>query len=330
MPRDEALSAVTDKQQTLDLASRLGVPVPATRLVHTVDQAVAAAPELGWPMVLKPQVSRLYRDQSRVEAFTVSYANDERRLVSEMSRLEGKCPVLLQEFYNGSGQGVELLMHEGRPLAAFQHRRLREVPITGGASSLRESVPLDPVLYEHSVALLAELRWTGLAMVEFKVAAAGPKLMEINGRVWGSLPLAVLSGMDFPSRWAELCMSGPPPQGPPDTEYRLGVRARNMELEMVWLGSVLFGRRRYPFLPAPRRWQSAAMLGQLFHPGYKFDVLSFDDPWPALAKAVKIVAKILHKSNPAHRTAGRAAPQAASTAVTPPGAELVESAAQRQ
>jgi predicted ATP-grasp superfamily ATP-dependent carboligase len=296
MPSPAALSAVTDKLQTIELARRLGVPIPATRLVRTVQEALDAAPELGWPMVLKPQVSRLYRDRARVEAFTVSYANDPDRLAREMARLEGKCLVLLQEFYCGSGQGVELLMHEGRPLAAFQHRRLREVPITGGASALRESVPLDPWLYDHSVALLAELRWTGLAMVEFKVGPTGPKLMEINGRIWGSLPLAVLSGMDFPARWAELCLQGPPPEGPPETTYRLGVRARNMELELVWLASTLFGRRRYPFLPAPRRRQAAAMLAQLLHPGYKFDVLSLEDPSPALAKAFKIVTRLASKS----------------------------------
>ena len=63
--------------------------------------------------------------------------------------------------------------------------------MTGGASSYRESVALDARLLEDSVRLLQALRWTGLAMVEFKVGADGYHLMEINGRVWGSLPLAV-------------------------------------------------------------------------------------------------------------------------------------------
>ena len=87
----------------------------------------------------------------------------------------------------GDGIGVELLMDHGRPLAAFQHRRIQEVPPTGGASALRESVELDPDLYDHAVALLRELGWTGLAMVEFRRGADGVgNLMEINGRVWGS------------------------------------------------------------------------------------------------------------------------------------------------
>ncbi len=70
-------------------------------------------------------------------------------------------------------------------------------------------------------------------MVEFKVGPGGPHLMEINGRIWGSLPLAVFSGMDFPARLADLLLNGPPSPLPaaPDTDYRVGVKARNLEKE---------------------------------------------------------------------------------------------------
>src|SRR5207302_298489 len=57
---------------------------------------------------------------------------------------------------------------------------------------------------DYAVKLLEALDWTGLAMVEFKVGADGVRLMEINGRIWGSLPLAVRSGVDFPAMLAEL------------------------------------------------------------------------------------------------------------------------------
>ena len=59
-----------------------------------------------------------------------------------MEQFVGRCAVLLQEYGPGEAHGVELLLVDGRPLAAFQHRRIHEVPLTGGASSLRESVPL--------------------------------------------------------------------------------------------------------------------------------------------------------------------------------------------
>jgi len=176
-------------------------------------------------------------------------------------------------------------------LAAFQHKRLREVPVNGGASAFRESVPLDTELYRHSVRMLEALNWTGLAMVEFKVGAEGPKLMEINGRVWGSLPLAVRSGMDFPARLAELYLYGPPAEPATESRYRVGVRARNLELDMVWIASVLRGKRRYPFLAMPSRREGMAALLGLLNPAYKFDILSLDDPRPGLAEIIKIVGK---------------------------------------
>jgi predicted ATP-grasp superfamily ATP-dependent carboligase len=208
--------------------------------------------------------------------------------------------VLLQQYVRGEGHGIELLASEGRPLAAFQHRRLREVPITGGASSFRESVPLDPDLLEASTRLLEALKWTGLAMVEFRVGPDGAHLMEVNGRIWGSLPLAVRAGMDFPARMAELFVDGPPPPGPVETGYRVGVRSRNLSLDVVWIASTLRPRRRYPYLETPsRRAAVAAALG-LLRPGDGYDLLEADDPRPQLAELRGLAAKVREKLSNGH------------------------------
>ena len=293
LPDADALELVTNKHKTFELAQRLGVPTPRTVLVQTAAEADDQVQALQWPVVLKPQASRLYREYVAIEAYTVSYAENRDQLATQMRRFEGRCPVLLQEYCPGAGHGVELLLYHGQPLAAFQHKRLREVPLTGGASSFRESVPLDPELYEYSVRLLKELKWTGLAMVEFKVGARGVNLMEINGRVWGSLPLAVLSGMDFPARLAELYLFGPPdPVAVPDSHYTVGVRARNLELDILWIASVLRGKRRYPFLAIPGRDKAIAALVGMLNPANKFDILSLKDPRPGLAELRKIARKL--------------------------------------
>jgi predicted ATP-grasp superfamily ATP-dependent carboligase len=292
IPSDAALAAVTNKTETLELARRLGVPIPRTRLVKSVEDAVESARSLSWPLVLKPQSSRLFRPGQPIEHLAVTYAENEASLVRQIGRFVPRCPVLLQEYCPGEGHGVELLLHEGRPLAVFQHRRLREMPIHGGPSALRESVPVDPVLYEHSRALLSELRWTGLAMVEFKVGQSGVWLMEINGRVWGSLPLAVHAGMDFPARLVEMLLIGPDDDTQlPCSTYRVGVRAQNLELELAWIASVLTRRTRIPFLPMPRRRESLQALLQLFHPAYKHDILSLRDPLPGLVELARIVRR---------------------------------------
>ncbi|MDQ3777389.1 MAG: ATP-grasp domain-containing protein, partial [Actinomycetota bacterium] len=270
--------------------------VPRTAVVETVREAFEHGPSLGWPVVVKPSRSRSYRDGRPIEAFSVSYAETLTELEEQVRRLEGRAAALLQEYYRGEAHGVGLLMDRGRPLAAFQHRRIREVPITGGASSFRESVPLDPTLLEYAVRLLGALSWTGVAMAEFKIGDEGPRLMEINGRVWGSLPLAVKSGIDFPGRMVDLHVNGSPEgEAPLDATYELGVRSRHLELEVAWIGSVLRRNRGYSSLRLPRRSDALVAAALLLRPSDGYDILARDDILPGLAEMVKIAAKLRAK-----------------------------------
>jgi predicted ATP-grasp superfamily ATP-dependent carboligase len=296
LPGQRTLELVTNKCKTLDLAQRLKVPCPKTFVIHSVEEACKQAPELGWPLVLKPQFSRLYRNQHGIEKFSVSYAQDVDDLAVQVSHLEGRCPVLLQEYYSGIGEGVELLMCQGEPIAGFQHRRLREFPLHGGPSAFRESVDVDPEMWEYAVSMLREMNWTGLAMVEFKTGSDGPKLMEINGRVWGSLPLAVLSGMDFPAKLVDMYLSGPPEmKNGPDLSYVRGVRARNVQLDILWIASVLGGINKYPFFEMPKRGQGIKALLELFNPAYKDDILSLEDPRPGLVQIPRVFENLYDK-----------------------------------
>lgn len=296
MPEDAlALGAVNDKKRTLELAASLGVPAPRCVLATSADEAREAAERLGWPVVLKPRFSRVYQNRTTIESFEVSYAASAEDLAEKLMRFEGRCDVLVQEYCTGVGRGVGLLMDHGRPLAAFQHRRLHEVPITGGASSLRESEALDPVLYAYSLRILDALQWTGLALVEFKTGA-GPKLMEVNGRVWGSLPLAVMSGVDFPALLADLHLrDGTSARAEPQLDYRVGVRARNLALDLTWILATLSSRRKYPFLRTPSPRDGLLGIIGLFHPRCRLDVQSLDDPVPGITELPEIARRLWRK-----------------------------------
>jgi predicted ATP-grasp superfamily ATP-dependent carboligase len=296
LPSRDAYETSRDKLATLELARAERVPAPRTALVSSLAEARRAAAELGWPLVVKPASTSARRGRT-LEHYEVSYAEDLAALRVAIAALEGGVQVLLQEYCAGEGHGVELLLHRGRPLAAFQHRRLHEVPITGGASAFRESVPLDPTLYGHATRLLGALDWTGLAMVEFRVSQDGPRLMEINGRVWGSLPLAVKSGIDFPARMAELYLEGAPTNGAgPDTSYEIGVRSRNLDLEILWIASTLRGRQGPRLVAVPSRGAALEAVLRLPYPKDGFDVFARDDPRLSLAEIARIAAKLLRKA----------------------------------
>src|SRR6185503_13112360 len=87
-------------------------------------------------------------------------------------------------------------------------RRIREKPPSGGVSVYCESIAIPQDLEASSGLLLNRLGWNGVAMVEFKLDREAGKayLMEINGRFWGSLQLAVDAGVDFPRLLVEAAL----------------------------------------------------------------------------------------------------------------------------
>jgi len=97
--------------------------------------------------------------------------------------------------------------------------------------------------------LLHSVGWEGVAMVEFKRSAASGEsyLMEVNGRFWGSLQLAVDAGVDFPRMLIDMLLKRPFMGTPP---YRIGVRARWFWGDFEYLWTRLRRRRQNLHLPA--------------------------------------------------------------------------------
>src|SRR5439155_108988 len=104
-------------------------------------------------------------------------------------------------------------------------RRLREKPPAGGVSVYRESIAAPPELVAAGTRLLEVLDWRGVAMVECKRDLATNRyvFMEVNGRLWGSLQLAIDAGVDFPALLVA-CASGR--EVAPVWDYQVGVRSR--------------------------------------------------------------------------------------------------------
>lgn len=293
-PPAEAAAVAADKDRTLQLAREVGVPVPETVVVDTPADAAAAADRLGWPVVVKPITSLGSDAGGAVRKFEVGYAFDRDDLERKVHDLGGGAPVLLQECFVGDGVGVEVLAERGRILRSFSHRRIHEVPVTGGASALRESVVVDPVLLDDTARLIDALGWTGLAMVEFKVGPGGRRLMEINGRPWGSMPLAVRAGVDFPADYVRMLLGSGSDEVAP-VPYSVGVVARNLYLEVLWIASVLRGPDADTVVAWPPRRAALTSILRLFSPRVADDVLSFRDPIASAAELAAVATKVARK-----------------------------------
>jgi predicted ATP-grasp superfamily ATP-dependent carboligase len=269
----------------LQRATRHGVSVPQQTLIAEKDDPSAANKDFRYPVVIKPSRSVAGGEGDRVRV-GVSYASDPRGLRQALNRIpENAYPLLVQQRITGPGFGISVLVWDGELIAAFAHRRLREKPPTGGVSVLRESIALNHDLLSRSLALLQDFQWRGVAMVEYKLEeeANTPYLMEINGRLWGSLQLAIDAGVNFPELLVQLALGNKPA---PVTNYKLGVRSR-----WEWgdvdnlLSSVLHPSRTraaFPDAPQPGRLRVIADFVLGFSPANRPEIFRRDDLGPIL------------------------------------------------
>ena len=201
LPSSETWMAATDKAALVELAVEVGVPVPdGVVLTSPDDETWRRWAAERYPVILKPHRSVVF-DGSSLHDGPVGIVYDAESMDERLRGLPSECfPVLVQERVVGPGRGAFFLADRGHITAAFAHERIREKPPTGGVSVLRRAAPVRDDILSHSERLLRELKWSGVAMVEFKEDArtGTPYLMEINGRFWGSLQLAIDAGVDFP------------------------------------------------------------------------------------------------------------------------------------
>ncbi|MEM2899901.1 MAG: ATP-grasp domain-containing protein [Thermoplasmata archaeon] len=195
------LEIASDKEKTVDFARELGIPIPKTfRNVDDVDS---------FPVVVK----------GKKGAGRIRYVNS----ISELMAID-LADSIIQEYIRGEGFGFFALFNHGKERAIFMHRRIREFPITGGPSTCAESI-YDEKLLKLGMKILRALKWHGVAMIEMKkdIKTGDFKLIEINPKFWGSLDLAISSGINFPYLLSKMTIDG---DIEPILEYKIGVRFR--------------------------------------------------------------------------------------------------------
>lgn len=283
----DSFRRLSDKAELLEVAKSLGIAVPAQSVIASraaVDEAELRT--LSYPLVLKPARS-IGEGAGQRRSLGVAHASRAEELRERIDGLPDEAyPLLLQERVVGPGIGIFLLRWDDAIVASFAHRRLREKPPSGGISVYRESIAEPPALLERSRALLDRFAWRGVAMVEYKVHSATgvPYLMEINGRFWGSLQLAIDAGVDFPRLLAGLALGERIGHAP---RYRR-VRSRWWWGEVDHLLTRLRRSRRELHLSSDTPSIARTMydfLASPFRPRDREEVFRLDDPLPFLRES---------------------------------------------
>ncbi|MFE2284384.1 ATP-grasp domain-containing protein [Streptomyces sp. NPDC059443] len=205
----EAVRAMRDKFVTGRRLEAAGVPTPGTRIATTYAQALAAAAELGFPLVLKPQASGASQgvtkvvDEAELEAafhnIAGIYASDTfdegGYSVPNVARVYAYPEargVLIQEYVQGDEYAVDFVYGGGEYRLLAIHDKpypFAEPYFIEGAYATPSLLPEEEQagLVRTSVDALKALGATvGGAHVELRLTTSGPKIIEVNGRLGGT------------------------------------------------------------------------------------------------------------------------------------------------
>lgn len=281
MPSNSAIEFASDKFRTIELAQHIGIEVPKTRLIHTLD-LLTDWKDGGFPVVVKDRFSVRWIDHRAVFG-SVTYAYSAEELEKKVAeRLTKAGDVLVQEFVSGQGIGFSCFVAAGKTYLPFQWLRVREVDPRGSASSARKSIPLDDALVSKSEELITRLGFEGIAMVEYKRSSEGRLvLMEINGRPWGSIGLPVACGIDYPRYLIDWSLEGKLP--PDKIDYRESVLCRRAVGELTHLSNIRAGRPKNWTGNYPNFWATLLRMALPWRPGMCYDDLWLSDLRPAIA-----------------------------------------------
>jgi predicted ATP-grasp superfamily ATP-dependent carboligase len=293
VPAADRLAVVGDKLATYAVAREVGLPVPATWQPPDGAASEDAPEELTFPCILKwsnPERVKRGLAEHGIALVKAEYCYDRAELRRALARYApyGHYP-LVQTFCPGIGLGHMIFLDQGEPILRLQHRRIAEWPPEGGTSTVCESLPLsaNAALFAKSEALLQRIGWQGAAMVEYRMdpRTGRAALMEINGRFWGSLPLAYHAGAPFAWYTYAVLGLGIRPEPP---AYRAGVRCRYMIPETQRLFTLLRrrGRTQNRALSFSVFGEGVAYMRQFFSPRSRYYVLTLRDPGPFLADMV--------------------------------------------
>jgi predicted ATP-grasp superfamily ATP-dependent carboligase len=201
VPPWDILAQAYDKRLTSQLAAEIGIDVPATFSARDRDELLAR--EVQYPIILKPAFKREVNRFTRDKAWRVDDRATLAARYDEARELVGADVVMIQELIPGGGEtqfSFAALCVDGRTIASVTARRTRQYPVEFGQSSSFVETVDHPVVEEAATRLLAAMRYTGLAEVEFKLDRRDGryKLLEVNPRVWTWHALCGAAGVDFP------------------------------------------------------------------------------------------------------------------------------------
>jgi len=183
-----------DKHLTRQRLAAAGVGQPRSVVVDTLEQALAAAGDIGYPVVLKPRgiAASLGVVLAQDEAELREHFRFARETFVPGALFYDDLAVLVEEYADGPEISIDSAVFHGKvhPMC-LAHKELGYPPYFEEVGHLvdgAEPMLSDPQLLTALQQAHDALGFTdGITHVEYRLTPSGPKLIEVNARLGGDL-----------------------------------------------------------------------------------------------------------------------------------------------
>ena len=270
----EKLCAANNKWEVTRICTQLGVPCAESFIPGSLTELEIRANDLVFPTVIKTRMGNAGKG--------VVIVGDKRELLSKYSEVitrfsipQEKWP-MVQEYLGTDICGVCMIYDRGRLVASSAETYLRSKEANKFSTTTWRVSTYDPVSVENCRKVADFLKWHGVIHFDMirdpKTGVA--KITEINPRLWGTIMIAIASGVDFPYMLYELALTGMI-SDPPQT-YREGVYVRWVLGDLI--GLLNLAKRKAPVS------EKVCELREIIRSPFKgtTDDLRLSDPLPFL------------------------------------------------
>ena len=233
-----------DKREQLELAGEAGFNIPETVYVTEKEDFI----EINQlPAVIKPATA-VSEVKGKLTKGPIIFCIDSDDLARAANECKYEGLMMVQPLLAGVGEGIFGLNGSDGVKRWSAHRRIRTVNPLGSGSSACQSLQISDQPIVPAERMLKKTSWPGMFMIELLRDTENRLwFMELNGRSWGSMALAVRLGLHYPA-WTVM-QTLDPFFKPPDPPAWVPIVCRHLGREIIHVLSMLRGRKAFSLIP---------------------------------------------------------------------------------
>ena len=265
----EAFFKAYNKQITMEMCQKGGIPCPITRL--TDEPIEDFLKRVDFPLAIKPRSGTGSVGYHKIETKEELY-----RYIDSGEVVPND--YIIQEFIPHDGEHFDtyiFLNEKNECCTGLAANKIRWFPIDAGSACLVGTVDNQQII-DYSVRLLQSINWSCFAQIYWIVDPKDnlPKVIEINGRIPASIKICPLCGYNVVQQELELAYGLPVTKfNPPFKKQYL----RYFQTDFLWF---MKSKKRFKAKP---RW--------FFPTKTKDYIFSWRDPWPFFAYTLQCIGR---------------------------------------